>query len=78
MDAVDRLLIAFRICHTYCLVSDCWAANQDGQTKMGIYTLEPENAGVPFLGFCDEDGWTVIQRRFKDEQEDPNAVSFYR
>lgn len=40
--------------------------------KQGIYSIQPADALSPFLAYCDEEGWTVIQRRF-DGSED-----FYR
>ena len=56
--------------------ADCWAAKQDGHTKQGIYNMEPESAALPFLAYCDEDGWNVIQRRFGGEGDE--AVKFFR
>ena len=60
----------------YSVVSDCWAAHQAGQTKQGIYNMEPEGSVLPFLAYCDEDGWNVIQRRFGGEAEE--ALGFFR
>jgi len=45
------------------------------KSKQGIYSLLPEGPGeenLPFHAYCDEEGWTVIQRRLNGD------VDFFR
>ena len=54
---------------------DCSSWRKSGQSKSGIYIINPDN-GIAFSVFCDmengEDGWTVIQRRTD------GSVDFYQ
>lgn len=44
--------------------TDCADAMSKGNSKAGIYKLQPKDAKRSFYGFCDEEGWTVVFRRF--------------
>lgn len=51
---------------------DCYDAFAKGRNREGIYTLMPSGAQKPFYAYCDEEGWTLVLRRFD------GSTDFYR
>jgi hypothetical protein len=57
--------------NSFYFLSDCKDAVAR-KNKQGIYSIQPGDSLGPFLAYCDEEGWTIIQRRFDGSE------NFYR
>ncbi|KAF2881484.1 hypothetical protein ILUMI_24682 [Ignelater luminosus] len=55
------------------LPKSCQEIQDSGNSKSGIYRIQPEHAAKPFMVVCDLEtlngGWTVIQNRFDGSQD---------